>query len=286
MNGMKKKLTAAFAAAAVLLSLCGCVSLLPPDRTETPAPTDVAEVTPTPTAEPTAEPTPEPTEAPEDWEKLYMTFLTENYDSLADCYPQGMVGMGFIDLDVDGSPELLLFDQGASMSMGVQFFDVADGFVTCVSASVIDVGDAFGGDHYTKTYVNANFFEDFRLVEMADGERYFFVESINGNEEFSYSEVVRFGNDGSALTLESVLYRYEEYDPDTGEVDNVRYKVSGETVGQEVFDQRFEEFFAAEDTGYNAAGVFVWHDKSYTMTYEGFTAMAKAAVAAYVPAVE
>jgi len=285
---------------ALALGLGGCASLLPPAQTEPPARTAQPSETPgqdpeatpsaapaaSPTPPPSPEPTPEPTPEIEDWETLYLTFLSENYDALMDAYPQGMVGVGFIDLDLDGSPELLLFDQGASVSMGVQFFDVADGFVTCVSASMIPVGRAFGGDYFTPVYVNANFFEDFRLVERADGERFFYVESLNGNEEFSYSEIIRFGKSGGALSLESLLYKYEDYDPETGELSHVRCQVRGENVSLETYEQRFAEFFQAEDSGYAAAGVFLWNDKSYTVSYEGFMAMAEKAAAVYVPAAE
>lgn len=291
MTSLRNRLIAILLSAALLLCLCACTSLLPPKATGEPSappaesnqPEATPDVTPAATPTPTPEQTPEPTPEPENWEEQYMTFLSDNYDAIADCYPQGMVGIGFIDLDVDGYPEMLLFDQGASVSMGVQFFDIAEGYVTCVSASVIDIGEAFGGDHYTKTYVNANFFEDFRMMEDENGERFFYVESLNGNEEFSYSEIIRFGNDGTALTLESVLYKFEDYDIDSGELRSVRYQVEGKNSDEKAYAERFAEFFETRETGYAAAGAFVWNDKNYTMTYEGFMAMAEKAIEVYVP---
>ena len=102
-------------------------------------------------------------EAEEGWAESYFTFLDDNFDILSALWPGGLTGVGFIDLDLDGTPEMLLFDQGASATLGVQLFDVSDGRVYCVSSVQESASGAFGGEHFSRVSVCASFFESFRL---------------------------------------------------------------------------------------------------------------------------
>jgi len=216
---------------------------------------------------------------------LYRAFLEENYADLSSACYSGFGGVGFIDLDLDGLPELVLFDGGASASMGVQFFDIADGEVTCVSASMVAVGELYGGTYFSTTYVNAKSFEDFRLLEDPDGTRYFEALSGNGAADFWYTERIRFTSTDGILGLHSVLYKRVTVDVETGEDLSATYTVDGFAADQDTYDAAEEAAAAAQDTGYQAAGAFIWEDKSYSQDYEGFLQMLDAAVAAYVPAV-
>lgn len=208
-------------------------------------------------------------------ENFFRSFVDENYDSLSAACFGGIAGLGFIDLDLDGYIEMLLFDAGASASMGVQFFDVFDGKVECVSANMAPMAEAFGGNHFTNIAVNANFFDDFRLMESADkSQRFFQVVSFNGATDFSYYELIRFGSENGMLTLNSLAYIREDYDIDTGEALSAEYKLLGKACTS-------EEYYAALDltakenidTGLEAKGVFMWDNPSYTADKTGLLAM-------------
>jgi len=208
--------------------------------------------------------------------KLFRSFLSENYQQLSDAFYNGISGVGFIDLDIDGGVEMLVFDAGASAAMGVQFFDIVDGKVECVSANMEDVGKAFGAEHMSKVIVNANYFDDFRLMQdKASGEKFFIVQSGNGAADFSYSELVRFGNDGGVLTLESLMYKYDEYDVDSGVLVSGIRKIAGETAELDEYDAAYSSFFkGAEDLGYAAMGAFLWENSDFDAGLDGLLAMA------------
>jgi hypothetical protein len=229
-----------------------------------------------------------------DWQTIYTNFLTDNFSTISEQLYGSIAGIGFIDLDFDGTPELVLFDPGASASMGVQFFDITDasGTVECVSANILSVGETFGGDYLTEAYVNANYFEDFRLAENADGERIFYVNSGNGGIDFSYTELIEFGgqtvgDDGIVvLTLTSLLYRSDRYpdEEEGGSAEESEFTYMSERVSSEEYEAQLAAFNAEyTDTDYEARGVFMWEDKSYTTDLTGLMAMLDNAIAAYVP---
>ncbi|MCL2343433.1 MAG: hypothetical protein FWC62_06010 [Firmicutes bacterium] len=286
-------ITALFLCAALLpLTGCGAPAMTgPPSPTVRETPVLTAEATPTPAApSPSATETPShETASPYPWAEIYLHFLTANYDSLNTLCYGGIAGVGFIDLDLDGAAELLLFDAGASAAMGVQFFDIVDGQVVCISANNPDIGTAYGAGHFTDVYVDANYFEDFRLMqELRSGERYFLVESGNGDEGFLYREVIRFGRDGNGtLTLTSLLYRYESYSPDAGGdmvLSEARYAQGGQSIGAEEYTAAYNALFAAvKPADYTPAGAFIWENKNYDGTAESFLALVQTALSCYAP---
>lgn len=268
-----------------------------PDEAETGAPAATAPVAetepvaPEPTevpvteTEPPAEPvdTPKPTQEPVDWESVYLAFLETNFDRLNESFLGGVAGVGFIDLDLDDIPELLLFDVGASASMGVQFFDIINGTVECVSANIQGVGEAFGGAGYSTVYVNCNYYDDFRLMQAEDGSRFYCVESGNGAIDFSYKELITFSSSDGTLALSNEMYKRTEYDDEGNEVFS-RCEIAGQDCTPEEYQSAYDGFFEANaDTGHLAAGVFIWEDSSYGQNYEGVLAMMKAAITVYVP---
>ena len=103
------------------------------------------------------------------WADSYISFLDSSYDVFAALWPDGLGGMAFVDLDLDGTPEMLIFDQGASMTMGVHLFDLVDGTVHCVSSALDSAQNAFNGSYYSSVHVNAGFFEAFRLSRTSAG---------------------------------------------------------------------------------------------------------------------
>ena len=101
--------------------------------------------------------------AVEGWADSYIAFLDSNYDIFAALWPDGMGGAAFMDLDLDGTPEMVLFDQGASVAMGAHIFDLIGGQVYCVSSALDSAAGAFNGSYFSSVHVNAGFFEAFRL---------------------------------------------------------------------------------------------------------------------------
>ena len=218
---------------------------------------------------------------------LYSSFLTANYQSLAEACYGFVAGLGFIDLDLDTVPELLVFDAGASSSMGVQFFDIVNGRVECVSASSVAVGDAFGGDYYDpRLNVNTTAFEAFRLKEGADGALYFEVTSHNGAEDMRYSELIRFGRSGeSVLTLTTLACQQTSVDPATQTELYTVYTAGDQPIDKAAYEAILAKADSAIDFGYEAGGIFLWEDKGYGQDILGFSAMLEAALDKYVPAI-
>ena len=191
--------------------------------------------------------------------KIFRTFLSDNYQKLSDVFFEGITGICFIDLDKDGGIEMLLFDAGASAAMGLQFFDIIDNKVECISANLDSVGSTFGGKHMSDVIVNANSFQAFRLMQDKEtGELFFIVNSGNGAADFVYSELIRFGSTDGVMTLQSLLYIYNEIDMNTGAVTEESYKVNGEEVSAAEYSDAINKLDSEmTDLGYIAKGVFL-----------------------------
>ncbi len=215
--------------------------------------------------------------------EFFRTFLSDNYQKLSDAFFGGISGIAFIDLDMDGGIEMLIFDAGASAAMGLQFFDIVDDNVECVSANMEAVGTSFGGEHLSDVIVNANTFEDFRLMQdKATDEKFFIVESGNGAADFSYTELIRFGNDNGVPTLQSLVYKHEDYNIDSGDLTGESFKLSGKAANRSVYEAAYSKFFAGvTDTGYVAKGVLLWENTDYEDSLDGLLAMADKALTLY-----
>jgi len=294
-----KKFLILLSALALLLSLCACTAK-PAPATPSPAPTAEPEpVAETAAPEPAGEP--DSTEEPEDataelpglgsYEggmpdssvtESFGAFLENNFDVIAALWPDGISGIGFVDLDLDETPEMLLFDMGASAAMGVQFFDLVNGEVVCVSSVNEAAAAAFGGESFSSVAVCAQLFGDFRLLY--DGEQSaFYVRSANGTPESSWEEIVRFAAGGEGkLTLRSVCRSETETDIDTGEIISQTFFCNGEECGQEEYAVLYDAFTQQQDLAYEAYGVFLWNDpENYDTSLEGLLAMLKDAAAGY-----
>ena len=282
--------------------LCACEATPAPVPTvsappDTPAvPSAVPGTTPNPSAAPSAAPAPEtaePTVEPVYWQDMYSAFLEDNYTAINEIFYGPPLGLGFIDLDIDGVPEMILFDGGASASLGVNLFDIIDGQVTCVSAALTSVSEHFAGDYFQDLFVNANYFEDFRLMRNQETGQYFFcVDSGNGAIDFYFRELILFQNAGEAeaggkdgqLSLYSYLYKYEETDVDTNESTLIRCSVDGKAVEPEEYTATLEHFQqTALDTDYEAKGIFFWTANSYSADIDGYSRLISDALDAYVP---
>ncbi len=275
----------------LLLSLCACGA-----EEQAPEPTAaLSQDFATPSPEPTAAPTPEPrpdsplagyTATEADWQSAYRQFVEDNFDVLAALWPEGMSGVGFVDLDIDGMPEMLLFDMGASASMGVQLFDIVEDAVVCVSSVNEAAAAAFGGERFQALSVCACFFEDFRLLEAGE-EIFFSVRSTNASLESCWEEQLRFDRgEGDALTLSSLFRLETESDVENGTIAAEHFFASGEAVDEAVYMEAAESMGRAYDLGYEAAGLFLWNDmERYDTSLEGLLVMLEDAAAAYVPLV-
>ena len=287
-----KRLVCILLAACMAAGLCACADRLfaPAQQTPIVISDTVSEVTaePAPTEDPEATAPPQPAvltlaEPIEGWSDSYLTFLDDNYDILAALWPEGLTGVGFIDLDLDGTPEMLLFDQGASATLGVQLFDLVDGAVECVSSVLESAADAFGGEYFSPVSVCASFFESFRLCQTDTGY-VFWVLSANGTMESSWEEIIRFDGKDGVLTPSSVCARFLESDPEADAVLSERFTAAGQPVEKDAYEAAASLFSNGRDTGYEARGVFLWNDMGrYDTTYDGLMAMAHDAVEAYAP---
>lgn len=212
----------------------------------------------------------------------FRTFLSDNYQKLSEAFFGGISGIGFIDLDMDGGIEMLIFDTGASAAMGLQFFDIVENKVECVSANMEAVGKVFGGKHLSDVVVNANKFDDFRLMEdKSTGEKFYIVQSGNGATDFSYSELIRFASDDGVLTISTLMYKYEDYDIDSGAVIGESFKISGSSANRSSYDAAYSKFFAdVKDTGYEAKGIFLWElsEQDNGLSYDSMLTMADKAL--------
>ena len=277
---------------AAVLCGCGTGGGEPAPAVETSAPVVPSETvyfTPAPTPPPVADEDPEPVpvlvmpELTEDWAEGYLTFLDDNYDIFASLWPEGLAGVGFIDLDLDETPEMLVFDQGASATMGVQLFDQIDGQVYCVSSVLDSAAGAFGDEVFSDVSVCASFFESFRLTRTEDGFC-FWVDSANGTMETSWDEIIRFDSADGVLTPVSVCERFLECDPETGLVVTERYTVEGEETDADGYQAAAAAYTDGADMAYDAKGVFLWNNQSrYDTNYDGLMAMAQDAAKAYAP---
>ena len=218
------------------------------------------------------------------WQDSYLAFLDDCYDIFAALWPDGISGLGFIDLDLDGTPELVVFDQGASATMGVHLFDLSGDWVYCVSSELDSAAGAFTDEHMTDVSVCANYFESFRLSWTGSGWC-FWVDSANGTMETAWDEFVRFDCEDGVLVPKSVCARYLESEPERGTVTAEAYTVAGQPVDKEQYQSVADSYQTAQDAGYEAKGVFRWNDMDAydTSSYDGFMALAQAAVNAYVP---
>lgn len=213
--------------------------------------------------------------------EIFRNFIKDNFAELSKVLYGGIAGVGFADLDCDGGMEMILFDAGASASMGVQFFDIIDSKVECISANISTVGESFGGEHLTEIFVNANYFDDFRLMEDKSGEKFFLVKSGNGALDFSYTDYIRFGRDGDVLTLTSVAYIYQDFDTETSEVIGTKYKVDGKESDKESYDDALNKLnTTAVDTNLEVKGVFVYKNDAYTEGLDGLLKMVDDALSA------
>jgi hypothetical protein len=277
-----------FALVFSLLCSCGTEGLLSASGSPSDNASGTVSASPTDIAENTASPSPSPAQSIPQLDNkprfdLYLSFLSDNYQELSDAFFNGISGVGFIDLDLDGGIEMLIFDAGASAAMGLQFFDIVDDKVECVSANMDAVGKTFGGEHFSSVVVNANHFDDFRLMQdKKTGEKFFIVESGNGAADFSYSELIRFGNDNGVLTLNSLMYERNEYDIDTGTLVSASFKLAGETAEKDEYDAAYKKVFdSAEELPYAAMGAFLWERENYSNGKDGLLAMAAAAQMLY-----
>ncbi len=284
-----RRFSAVLLAVGLILSLCACGG--GEVRQDAPA-SEVKEteipVVLAPTAVPREEPADQPpaltvSEPVVGWEESYLTFLSDNYDIFAALWPEGLAGVGFMDLDLDGTPEMLVFDLGASATMGVHLFDLKDGKVYCVSSAMDSVSGAFDPAYLTAVSVCANYFESFRLLRGEDGCA-FWVESANGTLESAWNEIIRFDCADGVLVPVSVCSRYLENNPETGVVITEDYTVGEAQSDEEGYMQAALPYTQGEDMGYEGSGLFLWNNmKHYDTTYEGFMAMARDAATAYTP---
>ena len=208
----------------------------------------------------------------ENWADSYLAFLEDHFDAFAALGPEGI---SFADLDLDGTPEMAVFTQGAS-AMDVHLFDLVGGQVYCVSSA----SGAFGGEYLSGTAVCAGYFEAFCLSHTEAGWC-FWVDSSGSTRDRSWNEIIRFDSSGGVLKPVLVCARYLECDPDTGLVVSEEYRVSGSSGTQDQYQTAADVYLLGNDTGYQAGGR--WSGGYDTASRDGLLSLAADAAGAYVP---
>ena len=278
---MRRKLAGLLASVVLLACLTACESPVYPTSGKTAAAVSPTDAAATPAVSAEVSPARQRTTVDNTLRaEMFRDYLSKNYTRLSDLLYGGPAGIGFIDLDCDGGMEMILFDSGASAAMGVMFFDIVDGEVECVSSDITKTGDSARTSPDTVATVNANFLDDFRLIQNPDGEKYFIVKSYNGAADFSFTEYVKFGASGEKLTLTSVAYRYDNYDVNSGKTTGSSFKVAKKDCDESAYNSAVTSLTGsgAEDFGLDAVGVFAWESNSYTSDSAGLLAMADKAL--------
>ncbi|MEG2814734.1 MAG: hypothetical protein RR885_00790 [Oscillospiraceae bacterium] len=269
---MRKLLSAIILAFAITL-LCSCAPVHEPMNTlaQTPPPSEIPSV-PSPM---------EPVNAPKSvTAETFLSFLSENYEALsASCFG-GIAGIGFIDLDLGGEIEMLLFDAGASSSMCVQIYDIINGTVECISSSTPITTEGSEQKYLSKISINVGCLEDFRLVEQkSTGERFFCVESRKSTSSTYYNDIIRFGEKNCALDLTVLFHKHENYDVTNGDITLREYKVAGAVATEAEHNAALAKFQDdIIDLESNAVGVFMWDAAAKAAGLDGLLAMATAAL--------
>ena len=214
-----------------------------------------------------------PARQTEDWQDVYVRFLTDNYDDLTD--DEDIAGVGFIDLDVNGAPEMILFyDSGSSMNVSVFGLDV--------NGDIYPDPSRFDGEEK----INARLFEDFRLLEDPEtGTHFFVVESSAATEDFERSELIIFTSaDDGMLSPGRLLGKYRDADLVQGEDAGEIFTQSGVPITAEEYERGHRMFFSYfTDTEYEAAGTFIWEKTVYENGFTGFMEMVANSIKIYKP---
>lgn len=213
--------------------------------------------------------------------EMLFGFLEDNYSVLTNALYGGVAGIGFADLDCDGGMEMILFDAGASASMGVQIFDIVDGTVECISANIAGIGESFGAGNFSDIFISANYFDDFRLMQdINTGEKFFLVESSNGALDFSFKEKIRLAANGETLTLESLSHAYYKYDDEGREVTDANYRLGAKLASKDEYDVAEEKLKTnLTDLGLEIKGIFAWEKSNYSEDLDSLLGMAEGALA-------
>jgi len=186
------------------------------------------------------------------WQKAYVEFILE----LKDCFEKGkseregyLAYVQLNDLNMDGVPELLVSDDGASASPTVGFYQLIDGKVMKIGGYTAAQDYLEGKDMVLDTaglvpYARMGSAWITLRKNVNTGELKYFLGSHNGTgcESFGETVGVVIGDNGEigSEKLFEYLEVYEDFDQE--KIQNSEYTVSGTTVSKEDYDKKYEEF--------------------------------------------
>lgn len=210
------------------------------------------------------------------WESAYTAFLT-NEGELPEALNIAVNGAGLADLDVDGTPELILFDPGSGASNGINIFDIdANGQVVCVSAASM-----FNGG-FTPISIFGSDANMFHLVKTEPGQLAYYCISSNSTEGYAYEAYISFVQ-GDLLSLKELAFVEEEADPAFPDEKSYRYRVDGNETTDDAYVRKVDAFLGnAEELPANVSAVMLT-DKGDTSDMQGALEMFKEAAAKYQP---
>ncbi len=228
---MKKRLLGLAMALGIIAGICTGCSTAPKEEATVPT-TEGTNLT-------------EKVEINVDWKSLYTDFIQENKDE--DYLYMNYIGLN--DLNFDGIPELILSDNAASAAATVGILHIQDGEVKLLYgySSMAENSDM------TKSGLYSNFFDNWLTLRknVNTGELRYFLLSSNGSSDESFGDTFSFPvNENNEIGLVSEFGYIILRDPETYEISEEQYYVSGEQVTADKYLQIQAELESNwEDTG-------------------------------------
>ena len=182
------------------------------------------------------------------------------------------------DLNLDGTPELIMCDSGATVSCGVYIFQIIDNKVQLRYAGgytweeYVNKDYSINNDYFNSTISNEKLMAN--LPSYSSGGTYFSLRKNKYTDELLYVYFSRAGGiDFNKETLLSFskdeifnasenFYGNVEKDEGTGDIVSSNYCIDGNAVSEEDYDTAYNEFLDTwQDTNYNFACLNLY-DKS------------------------
>lgn len=180
---------------------------------------------------------------------------TVNYKAIYTDLLQGLInnsidlyGIGLSDLDLDGIPELIIYDGGASSAHGVNIFQIING------EAELRYGMHYRDmNYFSKTYfenldipITANYGDsDDLALYVKNNIPIYILRSHNndGNEE--YIQYYTFKNIDGKITAKNIAEQ-NIISEESGRILSISYKLNGNECEQFEFDSFFNEYIKSD----------------------------------------
>lgn len=192
-----------------------------------------------------------------DYKEIYFDFLKDELIT-----KNNWIGATLADLNLDGTPELIMYDGGASASAGVNVFQIIDNKVQLRSGYYGKYSDTY--QYLNKDYLLDLSFMGWSPSDFNEDEEYTF--SLRRNIDTGKLMYIHFCWEAAAAFEESTLLCFSEdalvdvyeksykdivMDEGTFDIISSDYRIDGNAVSAEDYDAAYNEFLDTwQDTGY------------------------------------